>query len=139
MERGRMRKMTRSAIAAVKVKVRVSGAARVRGRGARMTAGAATQMALAMVLTMASGWKNNETDLKIGMVAGDVTQAFVHADMDEKVITRVPKELDGLEILIDGATTILPEGVWLDVLKALYKYRKSPNCGRCISSRHCKD
>ena len=35
------------------------------------------------------------------MIVGDVTQAFVHADMDELIITRVPKEMDGLTIKIE--------------------------------------
>ncbi len=56
-----------------------------------------------------------------------MTQAFVHADMDELIITRVPKELDGMKIKNGGdEETVLYEGMWLIVLKALYGYRNSP-------------
>ncbi len=55
-----------------------------------------------------------------------MTQAFVHADMDELIITREPKELDGVKIKKGDDETVLYEGMWLIVLKALYGYRKSP-------------
>jgi hypothetical protein len=83
-------------------------------------------VALRTGLTIASGWWNLEKDIQIGAVAGDVTQAFVHADMDEKIITRIPKDMNGLEVMIGGVKTTLHEGDWLDVVKALYGYRKSP-------------
>ena len=40
--------------------------------------------------------------------------------------TRVPDSLDGLEVRIDEVPTVLRAGMLLDVLKALYGYRKSP-------------
>ena len=83
-------------------------------------------MALRTGSTIASGWMNTEKDLKIGAVAGDVTQAFLHADTDEKIVTRIPKDLDNLEIVVNNMKTTLQEGDWLEVIKALYGYRKSP-------------
>ncbi len=83
-------------------------------------------LALRTALTIASGWRNEPGGEEIGAIVGDVTQAFVHADMDELIITRVPKELDGIKIQNGDDETVLYEGMWLIVLKALYGYRKSP-------------
>ena len=46
--------------------------------------------------------------------------------MDEVIITRVPKAMDGLTIKVDDKEIVLYEGLWLIVLKALYGYRKLP-------------
>ncbi len=68
------------------------------------------------------------------MIVRDVTQAFVHADMDELIITRVPRELDGMKITNgDDEETILYEGMWLAVLKALYEIEDHRSYGNRIS------
>ena len=72
--------------------------------------------------------------MKIGAVAGDATQAFVHADMDEKIVTRIPRDLDNLEIVVNNMKTTLQEGDWLEVIKALYS-----SCGSNTFSRPCKN
>ena len=59
-------------------------------------------------------------------LTGDVTQAFVHAPIDELIVTVVPRELDGLMVQINGEAQQLRAGdCWLIVM-ALYGYRKSP-------------
>ena len=50
--------------------------------GGELFAATPSLMALRTGFTIASGWWNLEKDMQIGAVAGDVTQAFVHADMD---------------------------------------------------------
>ena len=57
---------------------------------------------------------------------GDVSQAFIHADMDTLIVTRVPKSLHGLKIQYQGAELILLEGMLLIVKRALYGYTKAP-------------
>ncbi len=44
-------------------------------------------------------------------MVGDVTQVFVHADMDELIIARVPKEMDGLTIKVDEKEIVFYEGL----------------------------
>ena len=107
--------------------------------GGELFAATPSLMALRTGLTIARGWMNTEKDLKIGAVAGDVTQAFVHADMDEKIVTRIPKDLDNLEIVVNNMKTTLQEGDWLEVIKALYGYRKSPKLWQQHFSRPCRD
>ncbi len=34
----------------------------------------------------------------VGAVAGDLTQAFIHANVGEKTIARVPKDLGGMGV-----------------------------------------
>ena len=92
--------------------------------GGEMFAATPSLTALRLALAIASLWRSQGTDVKI--IVGDVTQAFVHADMDEKIVTTVPKDLDGLVMQIDGQEIVLHEGDFLEVLKALYGYRRSP-------------
>ena len=93
--------------------------------GGDLFAATPSLMALRVGLALASAWRR-EDPKSIGVVASDVTQAFVHADMDEAVITRVPRDLNNMEITAKDETIRLEEGDWLRVLKALYGYRKSP-------------
>ena len=57
-------------------------------------------------------------------LAADVTQAFVHADMDEKIITRIPRDMHGMEVIIEGKRTIgrladcAESSVWLPNISA---------------------
>ena len=61
-----------------------------------------------------------------GTLIGDVSRAFIHADMDALIVTRVPKSLHGLRVQYQGEELILLEGMLLIVKKALYGYRKAP-------------
>ncbi len=45
--------------------------------------------------------------------------------MDERIITRIPKDMGGLKMTVNSEFISLQEGGWLLVLKALYGYRKS--------------
>ena len=81
-------------------------------------------MALKMLLTIAS-WSTMEIRDMICLI-GDVTQAFVHAPIDEWIQTRAPESLGGLEVRVDNEILTLYPGMLLDVMKALYGYRKSP-------------
>ncbi len=65
--------------------------------GGDLFAATPSRMALRVGLALASAWRR-EDPKSIGVVAGDVTQAFVHADMDEAVITRVPRDSNNMEI-----------------------------------------
>ncbi len=53
-------------------------------------------VALRTCLALVSAWEHLEKGYLVGAVAGDVTQAFACADVDEKIITRVPKDLGGI-------------------------------------------
>ncbi len=86
--------------------------------GGELFAATPSLMALRTGLTIASGWCNSEKDIVIGVVAGDVTQAFVHADMDEKIIKRTPKDLGNMKVNIGGKETTPAEGDWLQVIKS---------------------
>ena len=97
---------------------------RGRPEGGELFAATLSLMALKMLLTIAS-WKTIEIENYLCLV-GDVTQAFVHAPIDEMVQTKVPDSLDGLEVQVNGSPVVLQAGMLLDVLKALYGYRKSP-------------
>ena len=61
-----------------------------------------------------------------GILIGDVSQAFIHADMDTLIATRVPRSLHSLKIQYQGAELILLEGMLLIVKKALFCYSKAP-------------
>ena len=95
-----------------------------RPEGGELFAASPSLMALKLLLTIAS-WKSAEI-LNYICLVGDVTQAFIHAPTDELVQTRIPESLDGLEVMISGKPFTLRTGMLLDVLKALYGYRKSP-------------
>ena len=77
--------------------IRLQDVAYTKAVGGELFAATPSLVALRTGLTIASGWWNLEKDMQIGAVAGDVTKAFVHADMDEKIITRVPNERLGLD------------------------------------------
>jgi hypothetical protein len=68
-------------------------------------------LALRTALTIASEWRNEEDGKGVGVMVGDVTQVFVHADMDELIIARVPKEMDGLTIKVDEKEIVFYEGL----------------------------
>ena len=110
----------------IKSRLCLQDVAYTKATGGELFAATPSLMALRTGLTIASGWMNTEKDLKIGAVAGDVTQAFVHADMDEKIVTRIPKDLDNLETVVNNMKTTLQEGDWLEVINVLYGCRKSP-------------
>jgi hypothetical protein len=95
-----------------------------RPEGGELFAATPSLMALKMLLTIAS-WSSMEIRDLICLI-GDVTQAFVHAPIDEWIQTRVPESLGGLEIRVDNEILTLYPGMLLDVMKALYGYRKSP-------------
>ena len=46
------------------------------------------------------------------MIIGDVSQAFIHAPIDQQIFTRVPETLEGVSIKIDGIEHILHAGEW---------------------------
>ena len=110
----------------IKSRLCLQDVAYTRAIGGELYAATPSLTALRASLTLAIGWKNLETNVKVGALAADVTQAFVHADMDEKIITRIPRDMHGMEVTIQDTTTRLEEGDWLLVQKALYGYRKSP-------------
>jgi hypothetical protein len=83
-------------------------------------------VALRTGLALASAWVNLEKDCLFGAVAGDAIQAFFHADVDEKIIARAPKDLGGVQVEHTGRRLNSKEGDWLDVVKALHGYRRSP-------------
>ncbi len=72
-----------------------------RALGGELFAATPSLLALRTALTIASEWRVEQDRKGVGVIVGDVTQAFVHADMDELIITRVPKEMDGLTIKVD--------------------------------------
>ena len=76
----------------IKSRLCLQDVAYTKATGGELFSATPSLMALRTGLTIASGWMNTEKDLKIGAVAGDVTQAFAHADMDEKIVTHIPKE-----------------------------------------------
>ena len=82
----------------LKSRLCLTDVAHTRAQGGELYAATPSLIALRTGMAIGSGWRNMATSEKIGVLAGDVTQAFVHADMDEKIITRVPKDLDGLKI-----------------------------------------
>ena len=57
---------------------------------------------------------------------GDVSQAFVHAPIDTEICTRVPESLEGITVNIDGMERVLHAGDWMQLMMALYGYRKAP-------------
>ena len=87
---------------------------------------ATPSLTLRTALTIASEWRVEQDGKEVGVIIGDVTQTMVHADMDELIITRVPKTMNGLTVKIEEKEIVLYEGLELIVLKALYGYRKSP-------------
>ena len=97
---------------------------RGRPEGGELFATTPSLMSVRMLLTIAS-WTSLKVPNFVALV-GDVTQAFVHAPIDEWIQTRVPDSLDGLEVRSDDSPVVLRAGMFLDVLKALYGYRKSP-------------
>ena len=78
-----------------------------RALGGELFAATPSLLALRTALTIASGWRSEPSGEEIGAIVGDVTQAFVHADMDELIIIRVPKELDGMKIKSGDDETVL--------------------------------
>ncbi len=97
---------------------------RGRPEGGELFAATPSLMAVKLLLVIGSIMSLTMPDF-ICLLA-DVTQAFVHAPIDEVIQTRVPDSLDGLEVQIGGQPVILVAGMLLDVCKALYGYRKSP-------------
>jgi hypothetical protein len=85
---------------------------------------ATPSLTLRTALTIASEWRvEQDGDHR---QSGDGPQAIVHADLDELIITRVPKAMNGLTIKIEEKEIVMYKGLELIVLKALYGYRKSP-------------
>ena len=85
-------------------------------------------MAIRTVTAIAAVWrvagaKRGEVH---GVIIGDVSQAFIHAPIDQQIATRVPETLEGIPISIEGAEHILHAGEWIELLMALYGYRKAP-------------
>ena len=60
------------------------------------------------------------------VLAGDVSQAFPHADIDVSIATTIPMDLDGLVLTNGSETWTLVGGEPVIVRKAQYGYRKSP-------------
>ncbi len=94
-----------------------------------MFAATPSLLAVRTAFTIASEWRSEPDGDEDGVLVGDVTQAFVHADVDELIITRVPREMNGMKIKY-GSTgdeeVVLCQGTWMIVLTALYGYRRSP-------------
>ena len=85
-------------------------------------------MNLKLLLTIAS-WMRKEISDYVALF-GDVSQAFIHASMDEWVQTRIPASLDGLTLATADGHLELHTDMVMDIFKALYGYRKSPGFGR---------
>ncbi len=66
------------------------------------------------------------------MIVGDVSQACVHAPVDQIPCTRIPETLGGLTVNVDGAERVLHAGEWVQLLMALHGFRKHHNFGRTI-------
>ncbi len=95
-----------------------------------MFAATPSLLALRTALTIASEWRSESDGDEVGVLVGDVTQAFVHADMDELIITWVPRKMNGLKIKYgnDGdEDVVLCEGTWIIVLTATDDRR---SCGK---------
>ena len=93
-----MRMIRRWKADVIKSRLCLQDVARTRAAGGELYAATPSLTALRAALTLASGWKNLELSMKIGVLAADVTQAFVHADMNEKIITRISRGMCGIEV-----------------------------------------
>ena len=82
----------------IKSRLCLQDVARDKPSGGELYAATPSLTALRAGLALASGWRNTSTRTKIRAIAADVTQAFVHADMDEKVIARVPQDMNDMII-----------------------------------------
>ena len=74
----------------IKSRLCLQDVAYTRAVGGELFAATPSLLALRTALTIASGWRGEPDGGEIGVIVGNMTQAFVHADMDELVITRVP-------------------------------------------------
>jgi len=81
-------------------------------------------------LTMLAAYDRAEAEKRgegrHGVLCGDATQAFVQAEIDQEMVTRVTADMAGIIVEVNGERTTLLEGQWLAVEKALYGYRRSP-------------
>ena len=84
---------------------------RGRPEGGKLLAATPSLMALKLLLTIAS-WLSSVFRDYICLI-GDVTQAFVHAPIDEMVRTRVPDSLDGLETGHQSSLKLLDQHIQL--------------------------
>ena len=82
----------------IKSRLCLQDVAYTKASGGELFAATPSLMALRAGLTIASTWMNLELEGEIGAVAADVTQAFVHAGIYEAVITRVPHDMNKMEI-----------------------------------------
>ena len=110
----------------IKSRLCLTDVAYTKAQGGELFAATPSLIAMRSSLAIGSGWRHQANGKKIGAMAGDVTQAFVHADMDEIIITRVPPDLDGMQIKTESGVVTLRVGDWMLVVKALYGYRKAP-------------
>jgi hypothetical protein len=53
-----------------------------------------------------------------GALTADVTQAFVHAPIDERVTTPVPEDTVGVEVFVNGEKKMFQRGQLLMFFKA---------------------
>ena len=70
----------------IKSKLCLQDVAYTKALGRELFAATPSLVVLQTGLALASAWKNLEKDYVVGAVAGDVTQAFIHADVGEKII-----------------------------------------------------
>ena len=69
----------------------------------------------------------------------DITQAFVHAEMDQWILREIPQSLDGVTFTAaSGETIVLRAGELLWVCRALYAYRRSPQLRQNLLVRTLK-
>ena len=103
--------------------------AKARPQGGELYAATPSFASLRTLLAVASARRNlarRQGGPPHGGIIGDVSQAFIHAKIDEPLLTRIPKSMEGLVITVDGCDLILHEGDLTWVLMALYGYRKAP-------------
>ena len=88
---------------------------------------AATPSTLALRCHLAMAWSSAVQDVEPHVLGvWDVSQAFLHAETDSDVFVKLPPELDGVRIEVEGQVYILASGAWYRLGRALYGYRKSP-------------
>ena len=60
------------------------------------------------------------------LIIADVSQAFLHAEIDDEVFVQPPSEVDGIKICVgEEEITLDSSKVWR-LRNALYGYRKAP-------------
>ena len=114
---------------AIKSRFVLRDIARSKATGGELFAATPSLMALRLTTAVASlrrdrARQSNAEEHVARM--GDFTQAFVNAEIDEEIVTNVPTELVGMELVIEGVKTTLAKDDYLIILKALYGYRRSP-------------